>query len=99
MLRNEWCIEALVFLGGADPPDSNALDEPARDTFLSVAEKVHGDLKTMSSLYPDAFDWETRPVLSVAGRFRDYGVDYAPAIHNLRSAMDEPRWDQGQFKH
>ena len=52
----------------------------------------------MSSLYPDAFDWETRPVLSVAGRFRDYGVDYAPAIHNLRSAMDEPRWDQGQFK-
>jgi len=80
----------LIFLDDADPPDGKALAEPARDAFLLQAEATRASIRTPGALYSDSFDFEGRLVLSVADKFRSFGVDYAPAIRAFRSALDEP---------
>jgi hypothetical protein len=89
-LRSPWFETVLIFLEDADPPDSKALAEPARDAFLLQAERVRTTLREPGTLYPDSFDFQARLVLSVADKFRPFGVDYSPAIRNFRSALDEP---------
>jgi len=90
-LHSEWREYVLIFLDAADPPDGKPLAEPARDAFLAIAEEARATVKDPSPLYPDSFDFRARLVLSVADKFRSYGVDYAPAIRAFRSALDEPR--------
>jgi hypothetical protein len=89
-LRSPWYLSVLIFLDDADPPDGKALAEPARDAFLLQAEATRASIRTPGALYSDSFDFEGRLVLSVADKFRSFGVDYAPAIRAFRSALDEP---------
>jgi hypothetical protein len=89
-LRSPWFESVLIFLDASDPPDGKPLAQPARDAFLLEAESVRASLRQPGSIYPDSFDFQARLVLSVADKFRPFGVDYAPAIRAFRTALDEP---------
>lgn len=89
-LRSPWYESVLMFLNAADPPDGKALAEPARDAFLLQAQATRESIRTPGTLYPESFDFEGRLVLGVADKFRQYGVDYIPAIRAFRNALDEP---------
>jgi len=89
-LRSPWFESVLIFLDASDPPDAKPLAEPARDAFLLQAERVRTTLRDSVTLYPEGFDFQARLVLSVADKFRPFGVDYAPAIRAFRTALDGP---------
>lgn len=96
-LRSPWFESVLIFLDDADPPDGKALAEPARDAFLLQAEAARATIRAGGFLYPDSFDYQGRLVLSVADKFRAFGVDYVPAIRAFRSAFDEPHDQKVKF--
>jgi hypothetical protein len=96
-LRGPWYEQVLIFLDASDPPDGKPLAEPSRDAFLAVAEDARSTMKGLSTVHPDSFDFQTRLVLSVADKFRAFGVDYAPAIRAIRSALDEPHDPKVRF--
>jgi hypothetical protein len=96
-LRSPWYEQVLIFLDASDPPDGKPLAEPARDAFLLQAEATRASIREGGTLYPDTFDFQGRLVVSVADKFRSYGVDYAPAIRAFRSALDEPHDPKVKF--
>lgn len=96
-LRGEWCLEVLVFLDASDPPDGKPLAEPAREAFTILADRARARTRNPELLYPDSFDFDVRLILSVADKFRGFGVDYAPAIRAYRGALDEPREQKIKF--
>jgi hypothetical protein len=96
-LLSPWYEQVLIFLDDADPPDGKPLAEPAREAFLAQAERTRTTIKGGGMVYPDSFEFQARLVLSVADKFRPYGVDYAPAIRAIRSALDEPHDPKVKF--
>jgi hypothetical protein len=89
-LRSPWYESVLIYLDAEDPPDAKPLAEPARDSFLLQADATRESIRTPGTMYAESFDFQARLVLSVADKFRTFGVDYAPAIRAFRSALDEP---------
>lgn len=96
-LRSPWYEAVLIYLDASDPPDGKPLAEPARDAFLAVAEDARSRMRGPENLHPDDFDFQARLVLSVADKFRPFGVDYAPAIRAFRSALAEPHDPKVKF--
>jgi hypothetical protein len=96
-LRSPWYESVLIYLDAEDPPEGKRLAEPARDAFLLQAEATRETIRAAATLYPDCSDFEARLVLSVADKFRTFGVDYAPAIRAFRSAFDEPHDPKVKF--
>jgi hypothetical protein len=96
-LRSPWYEYVLIFLDAADPPDGKPLAEPARDAFLAVVDNVRTTLRSPATVHPDSFDFQARLVLSVAEKFRAFGVDYAPAIRAFRTALDDPHDPKVKF--
>jgi hypothetical protein len=93
-LRNNWRMDALIYLDANDAPDNKAIAEPARDAMFAMADEVRDLIKTESTLHPDSFDYRARLVLSVADKLHGLGVDYVPAVRAFRNALDEPRSDK-----
>jgi hypothetical protein len=95
-LRSDSYYEVLIFLDDNDPPDGRPLAAPALDAFMSLAKRVREDIqqhpagRVDPSWGPQYFDTEASVVLSVADRFRGFGVDYTSGVRAVRSALDEP---------
>ena len=96
-LRNQWVLNALVFLDASDPPDPRATAAPARDAIEAVAASVRDAVRTTAMLRADDFEYQARLSMSAADRLRGQGVDFAPAIREFRRALDEPRRDPVVF--
>ncbi len=97
MLRGRFCDYAFTFLASNEPPDAAALAEPVREGILAMAEEFRDTMRNTHTLHSDEFTYKTDRVLAVADRFAGQGVDYAPAMRELRAALDESRahWHTG----
>lgn len=90
-LRNCYYSGALTFLRDNDAPNPAPLAEPVRDALLLLAHNVKDLMRTEYNIRPTDFESDTDSLLTVAGKFAPYGVDYQPAIREFRAALDAPR--------
>lgn len=97
MLRSRFCDYAFTFLASNDPPDAAALAEPVREGIHAMAEEFRDSMRNTHTLRSDEFDFKTDRVLRTAERLAGQGVDYTPAVRELRQALDESRahWHTG----
>lgn len=84
------CDEPFRYLEGSDVPISQELAEAVRDGIICMAGRERKTLHDDDAAYDENFDADTRRVLTVADRFKPFGVDYVPAMREFRAAMDEP---------
>ena len=96
-LRGPGYDRALMFLATPDASADRALAEAVRDAFLLQAQSTRERMQQPSDVRADDFDFDCRSILSVAEKFRSYGVDYVPAIRSFRSALDEPHHPNVRF--
>jgi hypothetical protein len=91
-LRTPVFEEGLTYLRDNDPPgDAAPLGEPARDAILLSAERLRGEIATGRPVEADNIEARVDSVLTVAGKFSKYGVDFLPAVRACRAALDAPK--------
>lgn len=85
--------EAFTFLSANDVPDpaafAAAIAEGIRQQALQVRERIRR-ASHPSHLYDGLMIFEVEAVLQTLKKFDRHGVDYAPAMRELRAAFDEP---------
>jgi len=101
----EWQQELVRLLESVDAPDaftflaSNPVDstdlflDPVRNGILEQANLIREDIRKgyhTSHFYPEQYSWEVERVLRTVEKFKGKGVDYLPAMKELRKALDEP---------
>lgn len=100
-LQNDWAPEPFTFLA-SNKVDSPAIFlEPVRKGILVQAKLVREQIRNCShpsNIYAGMFSWDLERVLRTVDRFDNMGVDYLPAMKELRSALDAPsRYDKIDF--
>lgn len=83
--------EVLTYLESNDPPDRVALAEPVKRAILAMSAHIRKMMREERVLYDDTFDRDIEKILAVTEKFNGLGVDYGPAMRELRLALDEPR--------
>lgn len=92
-LQNDWAPEAFTFLASNEVDDKAMFAEPVRQGVLIQAKLVRENIRQCRdkySLYEGKFSWEVDRVLRTVNKFQGLGVDYRPAMQELRNALDEP---------
>ncbi len=92
MLENDQALYAFNFLQSNDVADKNLFLQPVLTGALSVAGYIR---HTIQGTSPTAFDDgmfsdEVNRVLRTIEKFEGNGVDYLPAVREMRAALDEP---------
>lgn len=93
LLRAEGTREAFTFLASNEVENPVRFAESVREGLLIEADLIRRDLRNAyhaSDLYPDLFYWQVERALLTANKFGGLGVDYRPAVEELRRALDEP---------
>lgn len=93
LLQSDWAPEPLQFLSSNDVDDPSLFLEPVRVGVLNQARLIRQSIHEASQphhLYADQFSWEVERVLRTVDRFKGKGVDYRPAVKEVRAALDEP---------
>lgn len=91
-LQNDWAPEAFNFLASNDVEDKKIFLEPVRQGVLIQANLIRKSIRNSthpSHFYPERFNWEVTRVIRTVERFEKMGVDYLPAMRELRAALDE----------
>jgi hypothetical protein len=92
-LQNDWAPEAFNFLASNEVDDPSLFLEPVKAGVLIQAKLIRETIRQASHpshFYPDQFKWEVERVLRTVDRFKNKGVDYLPAVKELRAAFNEP---------
>jgi hypothetical protein len=101
LLQTDWAPEPLQFLAFNQVDDPKLFLEPVKEGILIQAKLIRERIRRCSHpshFYPGIFMWETERVLLTADRFSGKGVDYLPAIQEVRAALDEPsEFDKPEF--
>lgn len=85
--------EGLTYLRDNDPPgDAAPLAEPARDAISLSADRLREEFATGRQMESDAINSGIDTVLTVADKFSKYHVDFVPAVHAYRAALDAPKY-------
>ena len=91
-LRSSSFEPGLTYLRDNDPPgDPAPLAEPARDAILLSAERLRGEIATGRPVEAKDIEARVDSILTVAGKFSKYGVDFVPAVRACRAALDAPK--------
>lgn len=92
LLETEGARFVMPFLAANDVADKKQFAEPVRKGLLSVAADIRHDIQgTLPSEVPkDLFSEYVGDALRVAEKFGGNGVDYRPAVGEIRAALDEP---------
>lgn len=91
-LQNDWAPEAFNFLASNEVDDTTLFPEAVRQGVLIQARLVQEDIRKCRDkydLYEGRFTWEVERVLRTVDKFQGMGVDYRPAVQELRNALDE----------
>ena len=91
-LQNDWAPEAFTFLASNEVDDKALFPEPVRQGVLIQARLIRDDIKQCRDaydLYAGKFTWEVERVLRTVDKFQGMGVDYRPAVQEMRNALDE----------
>jgi len=91
VLRGPWAAQGLVWIEGCEIADPAALAPAARDAVLVLARDARREREGAAHLRGDELDGDTRRALAAAEKLGGHGVDFVPALRELRAAMDEPR--------
>ncbi len=93
-LQNDWAPEAFNFLASNPVDKPELFAEPVREGIRIQARLIRETIRQARSsydLYDGQFNWEVERVLRTVERFEGNGVDYKPAVAELRKALDERR--------
>lgn len=91
-LETDWAPEAFTFFASNEVPDKTVFAEAIRTGILNQARLIRESIQNYSHsahYYPDQFSWQAERVLRTVDRFSDTGVDYLPAVLELRKALSE----------
>lgn len=91
VLRGGLAEKGLVWIDAVEVADPAAVAPAARDAIRVLAASARRERQRAHFLRGDELDWDTRLAVSAADRLAGRGVDFAPALRELRAAMDEPR--------
>ena len=92
-LQNDWAPESFTFLASNNVDSPEIFLEPVRKGILIQAKLVREQIKSTSrssSNYSNLFSWELERVLRTVDRFDNMGMNYLPAMKELRKALNEP---------
>lgn len=92
-LQNDWAPEAFTFLASNEVEDKTLFPEAVRQGVLIQAKLIRKNIRNCRDkydLYEGKFTWEVDRVLRTVDKFEGMGVDYRPAVQELRKALDEP---------
>ncbi len=87
-LDSGWAEEVFTFLGSNEVPDKSRFPEAVRKGILQQTIIVRDRIKNGHTFYPGQFGTEIRNVLNTVEQFQGMGVDYLPALRELRAALD-----------
>lgn len=92
ILGTGWVAEAFTFLASNEVEDKNLFLEPVRKGVLIqaklIGESVHNSTQA-SDFYPERFSWEVERLLRTVDKFEGFGIDYRPAVRELRTVLDD----------
>lgn len=91
VLRGPHAEEAFAFLESNDPIDARALAEPVREGIVNHAQALRDHVSRTHTLRPDDYQYPVLRILATVDRYAGHGVDYRPALKQLRDAFDAPR--------
>ncbi len=92
-LDSGWAREPFTFLASNAVDNPELFLEPVRLGILNVAKSIREEIRRSdhaSNFYPERFSWEVARILRTVEKFEGKGVDYLPAVRELRAALDEP---------
>ncbi len=92
-LQSDWAAEVFTFLASNEVDDKTMFTEPVRQGVFIQARLIRESIRNCHShydLYAGRFSWEVERVLRTIDKFEGMGVDYRPAVQELRRALDEP---------
>jgi hypothetical protein len=91
-LQNDWAPEAFTFLASNEVDDKSLFPEAVRQGVLIQARLIRESIRQCRDkydLYEGRFTWEVDRVVRSVDRFQGLGVDFKPAMQELRKALDE----------
>ena len=101
LLQTDWAAEPLQFLAFNDVDNPALFLEPVRLGVINQARLIRERINRCSHpshFYPGMFNWEVERVLRTVDRFGGKGMDYLPAVKEIRAALDEPSpFDKPEF--
>lgn len=92
-LQNDWAPEVFTFLASNDVDSAALFLEPIQKGILIQAKLVRERIQSashQSDLYSGLFLWEIERLMRTVDKFDNMGVDYLPAMKELRNALNEP---------
>ena len=92
LLENDYPLEAFNFLQSNEVDDKSAFAEPINKGIIGAADWIRHSIQGTSQSDFKSFHYkdEVDRVIKTVEKFDGLGVDYLPAIIELRSALDEP---------
>ncbi|MGC4073714.1 MAG: hypothetical protein QM760_14635 [Nibricoccus sp.] len=87
-ITNEWTQETLSFLAANDAPNPAALAQPVAVALSQLAAWLNQNLKSDRQFYEGSYLSEVVTALTVADKYARFGVDYRPAILEIRAAFN-----------
>jgi hypothetical protein len=93
LMENEHALVVFNFLQSNEVPDKKLFLQPVLSGVNSVASEIRHSIQgtNSSGFYSDMFTDEVERVLRTVEKFEGMGVDYLPAVKEMRAALDEPR--------
>lgn len=93
LLQNDWAPEAFNFLASNEVEDTALFPKAVEAGLYRQADLIRQSIRRAahsSHFYEDQFTWEVERALRTATRFKGMGVDFLPAVRDIRAALDEP---------
>lgn len=103
ILDNDYYTDqAFTFLASNDVDDKSLFAEPVKRGIAHYSSNIRKSIKDApykEALYPDLFSYEIMRILRTVDKFRDTGVDYMPAVRDMRAALNQSsEYNKGQFR-
>lgn len=92
-LEGDGVDQAFRFLISNDVDDKERFAKGIYQGILNQARLIREGLRRCSHpshVYVGQFSWEVGHSLELVDKFKDLGVDYKPAVQELRNALEEP---------
>lgn len=93
LLSTDWAPEVFTFLASNKVDDKAIFALPVEAGVRVQARLIREDIRKCRDaydLYAGRFQWEVDRLLRSLQQFRDQGVDFRPAVEEVRRALDEP---------
>lgn len=92
LLENLGAEEAFNFLASNEVDDKSLFPQAINTGILATAEWIRKEIKDAyhdHDLYAGQFSWQVERIIRTVNKFEGMGVDFRPAMLELRSALDQ----------